>query len=60
MAFPLIPTVLILGACWSLVCGVLAFWATHNYKAMAITAAGVFMVALVYLVLRILQEGVGA
>ena len=58
MAFPLI--LLILGACWSLVCGGLAFWATHNYKATAITAVSVFLVALVYLGLHMLQEGIGA
>ena len=60
MAFPLIPTVLILGACWSLACGGLTFWATHNYRATAITAVAVFSVALLYLALRILGDVAGA
>ena len=60
MALPLIPTVLIVGAIFGLIGGGGVFWMTHNLKAVAITAASIFSVALVYLILRILQQGVGA
>ncbi len=59
MALPLIPTVLIVGAIFGLIGGGGVFWMTRNLKAVAITAASVFSVALLYLTLRILQEGVG-
>ena len=58
MALPLIPTVLIIGAFFGLIGGGFIFWATHNFKAVAITAASIFSVALLYLALYILRYGV--
>lgn len=60
MTLPIIPTVLVLGACFGLLGGGLTFWATHNYRATAITAISVFTVALVYLALSVLQKFSGA
>lgn len=59
MALPLIPTMLILGVLFGLIGGGGVFWMTHNLKAVTITAALIFSVALLYLVLRILQQGTG-
>ena len=59
MALPLIPTMLILGVLFGLIGGGGVFWMTRNLKAVAITAASIFSVALLYLTLLILQRGVG-
>ena len=53
---PLIPTVLILGACFGIIGSGLTFWATHNYRATVITGVSVFAVALLYLALSVLQK----
>ena len=58
MALPPIPTMLILGAVFGLIGGGGVFWMTHNLKAVAITAASIFSVALLYLGMYILRYGV--
>ena len=58
MALPPIPTMLILGVLFGLIGGGGVFWMTHNFRAVAITAASIFSVALLYLALYILRYGV--
>lgn len=48
-----------LGAIFGLIGGGVIFWMIYNPKAVAITAASIFSVALLYLTLLVLQRGVG-
>ena len=58
MALPLIPTMLILGACVGLVGSGITFRITHNLKATVLMFVAVFAFAALYATLLMLQSSI--
>ncbi len=58
MTLSFFSAILLLGTFFSLLGGVLTFWATHNLKGAAITILGVLMFVLIYVMFLLIHRSV--